>query len=63
MWFGKNKEKDTDEKEMYNETHIGGNGKMYSKRFDKETFKENVKDNVKTLYRKKINEASQQQIF
>ena len=36
---------------------------MNSKRFDKETFKEAVKDNVKTLYRKKIEEASQQQIF
>ncbi|MGC4018799.1 MAG: glycogen/starch/alpha-glucan phosphorylase [Muricomes sp.] len=36
---------------------------MYSKRFEKETFKEIVKDNVKTLYRKKIEEASPQQIF
>lgn len=36
---------------------------MYSKRFEKEAFKEAVKDNVKTLYRKKIHEASPQQIF
>ena len=36
---------------------------MSRKRFDKEAFKEAVKDNVKTLYRKKIEEASQQQIF
>ena len=61
--FGKNKEEDMDKKNVYNEIRTGGNDKMYSKRFDKETFKETVKDNVKTLYRKKINEASQQQIF
>ena len=36
---------------------------MYSKRFEKETFKETVRDNVKTLYRKKIEEATPQQIF
>ena len=36
---------------------------MYSKRFEKEIFKATVKDNVKTLYRKKIDEASPQQIF
>lgn len=36
---------------------------MYSKGFNKEEFKEIVKDNVKTLYRKKIEEASPQQIF
>ncbi|GAA0250396.1 glycogen/starch/alpha-glucan phosphorylase [Faecalicatena contorta] len=36
---------------------------MYSKRFEKEVFKEIVRDNVKTLYRKKIEEATQQQIF
>ncbi len=36
---------------------------MFSKRFDKKVFKETVKDNVKTLYRKKIEEASKQQIF
>ena len=31
--------------------------------FDKEKFKRDVKENVRTLYRKKLNEASQQQIF
>ena len=36
---------------------------MYSKRFEKEVFKEIVRDNVKTLYRKKIDEATPQQIF
>ena len=36
---------------------------MYSKRFEKEVFKEIVRDNVNTLYRKKIEEATQQQIF
>ena len=36
---------------------------MYSKRFEKEAFKAAVKENVKTLYRKKIEEASKQQIF
>ena len=36
---------------------------MYSKHLDKETFKGMVKDYVKVLYRKKIGEASQQQIF
>ena len=36
---------------------------MYSKRFEKEAFKAAVKENVKTLYRKKITEASKQQIF
>ena len=36
---------------------------MYSKRFEKEVFKEIVRDNVKTLYRKKIEEATPQQIF
>ena len=36
---------------------------MYSKQFDKETFKGLVKDYVKVLYRKKIDEASQQQVF
>ncbi len=34
-----------------------------NKRFDKETFKEQVKDNVRTLYRKTLAEADQQQIF
>ena len=36
---------------------------MYSKRFEKEAFKAAVKENVKTLYRKKIEEATKQQIF
>ena len=36
---------------------------MYSKRFEKEAVKAAVKENVKTLYRKKIEEASKQQIF
>ncbi len=31
--------------------------------FDKEAFKKQVKDNVRTLYRRTIDEASQQQIF
>ena len=34
-----------------------------SKTFDKEGFKERVKENVKTLYRKTIDEATQQQLF
>ncbi len=33
------------------------------KEFDKETFKEMVKENVKTLYRRTIDEATQQQLF
>ena len=33
------------------------------KEFDKETFKEMVKENVKTLYRRTIGEATQQQLF
>ena len=36
---------------------------MISKTFDKEGFKERVKENVKTLYRKTIDEATQQQLF
>lgn len=36
---------------------------MSNKQFDKEAFKERVKDYVKVLYRKKINEATPQQIF
>ena len=36
---------------------------MYSKQFDKETFKEMVKDYAKVLYRKRIDEATPQQIF
>ncbi|MDO4189989.1 MAG: hypothetical protein Q4D29_13470, partial [Lachnospiraceae bacterium] len=31
--------------------------------FNKESFKKAVKDNVKTLYRKTIEEASEQQIY
>ncbi len=31
--------------------------------FDKETFKKEVVNNVKTLYRKTIDEATQQQVF
>ncbi len=34
-----------------------------NKTFDKEEFKERVKENVKTLYRKTIKEATQQQLF
>lgn len=34
-----------------------------SKTFDKAEFKERVKENVKTLYRKTIDEATQQQLF
>lgn len=34
-----------------------------NKLIDKEVFKERVKDNVKTLYRKTIREADQQQLF
>ena len=33
------------------------------KKFNKEAFKEMVRENVKTLYRKTVDEASQQQIF
>lgn len=34
-----------------------------SKKFDKKAFIESVKDNVRTLYRKTIEEATQQQVF
>ena len=34
-----------------------------NKQFKKETFKKNVKENVKFLYRKKLEEASQEQLF
>lgn len=34
-----------------------------NKRFDKKTFKEQVKDSVRTLFRKKLSEASQQEVF
>ena len=62
--FGRNEKRNGNKGNTYNEIDTGGNdGPMYRKRFDKETFKEAVKDNVKTLYRKKIEEASQQQIF
>ncbi|WP_368366559.1 glycogen/starch/alpha-glucan phosphorylase [Ruminococcus sp. J1101004sp1_RTP21198st1_B9_RTP21198_201120] len=33
------------------------------KQFDKETFKKSVKDNVKFLYRRKLEEATQEQLF
>ena len=36
---------------------------MIDRQFKKETFKKNVADNVKFLYRKKLEEASQQQIY
>ncbi len=31
--------------------------------FDKEKFKQQVKDNVRTLYRKKLSEATDQEVF
>jgi starch phosphorylase len=36
---------------------------MIDKQFKKETFKRNVKENVKMLYRKNIEEATQEQVF
>ena len=36
---------------------------MINKQFKKEAFKESVKENVKFLYRKKLEEATQEQIF
>ena len=36
---------------------------MKSKMFEKETFIRSVKDNVKNLYRKTLDEASQQEIY
>ena len=36
---------------------------MAQKRFNKKEFQEQVKDNVKRLYRKTVDEASQQQLF
>ena len=36
---------------------------MIDKQFKKEAFKKSVEDNVKFLYRKKLEEATQQQIF
>ena len=37
--------------------------KQQQQKFDKEAFKKVVKDNVKTLYRKTLEEATDQQIF
>ena len=36
---------------------------MIDKQFEKETFKQSVKDNVKFLYRKKLEDATQEQLF
>jgi len=36
---------------------------MYQHKFDKEAFKKEVKNNVKTLFRKSVDEATQQQLF
>ena len=36
---------------------------MINKQFKKEAFKESVKENVKFLYRKTLEEATQEQIF
>ena len=36
---------------------------MIDKQFKKEAFKERVKEKVKFLYRKKLEEATQEQIF
>lgn len=36
---------------------------MYDPRFDKKAFKKEVADKVKTLYRRNIEEATQQQLF
>ena len=36
---------------------------MIDKQFKKEAFKKSVKENVKFLYRKKLEEATQEQIF
>ena len=36
---------------------------MIDKQFKKEAFKESVRENVKFLYRKTLEEATQQQIF
>ena len=43
--------------------HLKERKNVMSKTFDKEGFKERVKENVKTLYRKTIDEATQQQLF
>ena len=42
---------------------VGGFDTMVKREFDKEAFKKDVKDSLKRLYRKKIKEASMQQIF
>ena len=36
---------------------------MYNPRFEKKKFKREVESNVKTLFRKTVDEASQQQLF
>ena len=36
---------------------------MNSKMFDKEKFIQEIKDNVKNLYRKTLEEASQQEVY
>ena len=36
---------------------------MIDKQFDKETFKKSVKDNVKFFIRRKLEEATQEQLF
>ena len=36
---------------------------MIDKQFEKEEFKKSVKENVKFLYRKTLEEATQEQIF
>ena len=36
---------------------------MIDKQFKKKAFKESVKENVKFLYRKKLEEATQEQLF
>ena len=36
---------------------------MYNPRFEKETFKKEVKQNVKHLFRKEIEEVSQQELY
>ena len=36
---------------------------MYNPRFEKNAFKKEVENNVKTLFRKTVEEANQQQLF
>ena len=36
---------------------------MINKQFEKEAFKKSVRDNVKFLYRKRLEEATQEQLF